>query len=95
MDFERKLYALLMMLLLFCCRSYDDICSLLQNTFENLQEIVMENNVPKKDDLIQLSFTAIQAVNSVRHLVYYLSFLSHICYSKETAADKVRYLDQV
>lgn len=45
-------------------KSYDDICSLLQNTFENLQEIVMENNVPKKDDLIQLSFTAIQAVNS-------------------------------
>lgn len=39
----------------------------MRNTLERLREVFLEFSVPTKDALVQLSFTAIQAVNSVRH----------------------------
>lgn len=49
------------------CRSFEAVCSKLEFTLESLRELVNENNVPTKDALIQLAFSAIQSVHSVRH----------------------------
>jgi hypothetical protein len=38
-----------------------------RNTLERLRVVFLEFSVPTKEALVQLSFTAIQAVNSVRH----------------------------
>ncbi|CAK9144392.1 unnamed protein product [Ilex paraguariensis] len=46
-------------------KSYSGVCSRLQNSLENLQEVVSNNWFLTKDALVQLSFTAIQTVNSV------------------------------
>lgn len=48
-----------------CCRSFNAVCSRLQSTLETLQ-VVLKNIVPTKDALIQLSFSGIQALDSVR-----------------------------
>lgn len=39
----------------------------MHDTLVMLREVFLEFSVPTKDALVQLSFTAIQAVNSVRH----------------------------
>lgn len=39
----------------------------MHKTLESLKKVFSENHLPLKDALLQLSFTAIQAVNSVRH----------------------------
>lgn len=49
------------------CRSFEGVCSRLQNALESLGEVIVDNNVlPRRDALIQLAFSAVQAVNSVR-----------------------------
>jgi len=50
----------------FCCRSFEEVCSRVHSTLESLQEVFSGLIVPTKDALVQLSFTAIQAVHSVR-----------------------------
>lgn len=40
----------------------------MHNTLENFWEVFPKNSVTTKDALVELSFTAIQVVNSVRHL---------------------------
>lgn len=64
-----------------CCRSYNAICSRLHCLLDSLREMVLGNSTPTADALIQLSFTAIQTVNSVRlptgcfvHLICSLSW---------------------
>lgn len=52
--------------LFFCCRSFEEVCSRVHNTLESLREVFSGLIVPTKDALVQLSFTAIQAVDSVR-----------------------------
>ncbi|KAM7464781.1 hypothetical protein LguiA_032902 [Lonicera macranthoides] len=46
-------------------KSYEGVCSRLQNSLDSLWELVLENSVPKSDALVQLSFSAIQTVSSV------------------------------
>ncbi|KAE8023769.1 hypothetical protein FH972_009433 [Carpinus fangiana] len=46
-------------------KSFGEVCSRVQNTLERLREVFLEFSVPTKDALVQLSFAAIQAVNSV------------------------------
>ncbi|KAA8530005.1 hypothetical protein F0562_034539 [Nyssa sinensis] len=46
-------------------KSYDEVCSRLQNLLDSLREVAWEISVPNKDALIQMSFAAIQSVNSV------------------------------
>lgn len=53
--------------LVFCCRSFEEACSRVHSTMESLQEVFSGLIVPTKDALVQLSFTAIQAVHSVRN----------------------------
>jgi hypothetical protein len=52
------------------CRSFEAVCLKLHNALESLKELVRvnENGFPSKDSLVRLLFTAIGAVNSVRHL---------------------------
>ncbi|KAF5449255.1 hypothetical protein F2P56_029721 [Juglans regia] len=46
-------------------KSFGEVCSRMHKTLESLKKVFSENHVPLKDALVQLSFTAIQAVNSV------------------------------
>ncbi|KAJ9186133.1 hypothetical protein P3X46_005668 [Hevea brasiliensis] len=46
-------------------KSFKATCSKLRNTLESLRDVVPEFNIPTKDDLMQLSFTAVRTVNSV------------------------------
>lgn len=46
-------------------KSFDALCSRLQNLLDHLWKVVLENSVTKKDDLVQLSFSALQIVNTV------------------------------
>uniref|UniRef100_A0A5B7BA20 protein-serine/threonine phosphatase n=1 Tax=Davidia involucrata TaxID=16924 RepID=A0A5B7BA20_DAVIN len=46
-------------------KSYDGPCSRLQNLLDSLREVASKISVPTKDALIQMSFAAIQTVNSV------------------------------
>ena len=52
------------------CRSFEAVCLKLQNALESLKALVRvdENGFPSKDGLVRQLFTAIGAVNSVRHL---------------------------
>ena len=56
------------------CRSYDAVCFRLHCLLDSLWELVSENSVSRTEALIQLSFTAIQTVNSVRSLLLLLFF---------------------
>nr|POE81365.1 rna polymerase ii c-terminal domain phosphatase-like 3 [Quercus suber] len=46
-------------------KSFEEVCSRVHSTLESLQEVFSGLIVPTKDALVQLSFTAIQAVHSV------------------------------
>jgi RNA polymerase II C-terminal domain phosphatase-like 3/4 len=46
-------------------KSYDKICSTLQSSLDGLSQLLQENSVPEKDDLAQLSSSALQSVRSV------------------------------
>ncbi|KAM4120220.1 hypothetical protein ACJW30_03G115700 [Castanea mollissima] len=46
-------------------KSFEEVCSRVHGTLESLQEVFSGLIVPTKDALVQLSFTAIQAVHSV------------------------------
>ncbi|GMY26624.1 RNA polymerase II C-terminal domain phosphatase-like 3 isoform X3 [Fagus crenata] len=46
-------------------KSFEEVCSRVHSTLESLREVFSGLIVPAKDDLVQLSFTAIQAVNNV------------------------------
>ncbi|KAJ0037615.1 hypothetical protein Pint_23807 [Pistacia integerrima] len=47
-------------------KSFQGVCSKLQNALESLREVIFDNNVlPRRDALIQLAFSAVQAINSV------------------------------
>ncbi|KAG2706482.1 hypothetical protein I3760_05G104700 [Carya illinoinensis] len=46
-------------------KSFGEVCSRMHKTLESLKKVFSENHLPLKDALLQLSFTAIQAVNSV------------------------------
>ncbi|KAI8527865.1 hypothetical protein RHMOL_Rhmol12G0106900 [Rhododendron molle] len=46
-------------------KSYNAVCSRLHSLLDSLREVVLGNSTPTADALIQLSFTAIQTVNSV------------------------------
>lgn len=50
----------------FCVfRSFDGLCTRLQHSLDDLRELVVVNGIPSKDSLVQLFFTAIQALHSV------------------------------
>lgn len=46
-------------------KSYNAVCSRLHYLLDSLREVVLGNSAPTADALIQLSFTAIQTLNSV------------------------------
>ncbi|XP_065852158.1 RNA polymerase II C-terminal domain phosphatase-like 3 [Euphorbia lathyris] len=46
-------------------KSFGVVCSKMHNTLESLQEVVQENSFFLKDDLMQLTLNAIQAITSV------------------------------
>ncbi|KAB1207718.1 RNA polymerase II C-terminal domain phosphatase-like 3 [Morella rubra] len=45
-------------------KSFGEVCSRVHNTLENFWEVFPKNSVTTKDALVELSFTAIQVVNS-------------------------------
>ncbi|KDP23276.1 hypothetical protein JCGZ_23109 [Jatropha curcas] len=46
-------------------KSFETACSMLGNTLKSLREVIGKNNIPTKDNLLQLSSNAVQSVNSV------------------------------
>lgn len=48
----------------FPCRSFEDVCSRLQNTLESLRALVFAYDLPTKDALIQLVFGAVISVRN-------------------------------
>ncbi|KAG6651404.1 RNA polymerase II C-terminal domain phosphatase-like 3 isoform X2 [Carya illinoinensis] len=45
--------------------SFGEVCSRVHSSMESLRKVLSESSVPTKDALVQLLFTAIEAVNSV------------------------------
>lgn len=48
------------------CRSFEGVCSRLQEALESLRGLIIEYSVPTKETLIELAF---RAINSVRNPV--------------------------
>jgi hypothetical protein len=54
-----------------------------RNTLERLREVFLEFSVPTKDALVQLSFTAFQAVNSVRHPGFFFKLATFLIITED------------
>lgn len=51
---------------MFCFRAFEGVCSRLLGALESLRELVSDNDdFPKRDTLMQLSFASLQTINSV------------------------------
>ncbi|PWA80241.1 BRCT domain-containing protein [Artemisia annua] len=53
------------MLIWFGCRSFEDVCSRLEDLLDTLSTLLSDNADLSKDDLVQLAFFSIRTVNSV------------------------------